>query len=95
MLKFLNKHLILWKDIFKFINGPMQNRWYMYMRVLQYWPHCVRQLLSLYSQFYKVIMLETTNVIGEVKRKCKRIFRCLITFVVKIKYLASYAPFTT
>jgi hypothetical protein len=56
---------------------------------------CVRQLLSLYSWFYKVIMLESTNATGEGKIKCKCISRCLIAFAVKTKYLASYAPFTT
>jgi hypothetical protein len=54
----------------------------------------VRQFLSLYSWVYKVIMLESTNATGEGK-KCKYISRCLIAFVVKTKYLASYAPFTT
>jgi hypothetical protein len=29
---------------------------------------CVRQLLSLYSRFYNVIMLESTNATGEEKK---------------------------
>ncbi len=35
----------------------------------------VRQLLSLYSQFYEVTMLESTNAIGE--RKMQVYFRML------------------
>jgi hypothetical protein len=46
--------------------------------------------LSLYSRFYEVTILESTYTINE-KNKCKCIFRCWITFIVKTKWLASYA----
>jgi hypothetical protein len=41
-------------------------------------------------------MLENTNATGEENKiKCNCVSRCLIALVVKTKYLASYAPFTT
>jgi hypothetical protein len=46
--------------------------------------------MSLYSRFYEVTILESTYATGEGKEyKC--IYRCLVTFAVGKKQLASYA----
>jgi hypothetical protein len=98
MLKIWNKHLILWKDIFKLINWPMQNCWYMYMRVLQYWPHWWykvffnKVLMSNYNTFILMIVSLhfTINVINLTRSSFVPWFRILSQYGTWFVFLLGF-----